>query len=164
MNNLESSSLSFNQKAFTLIEILMVLIVIGTLVTLSTVKYTQSTQMTRVGEASTFLNVLKKEVILFRSSRGSNIIGAAARVCGNNALENLGIAVDIPNNSFFEYCITRTSGGGGAVPGNANNLRIIARNPAGLGEGNRNSLSVQINEQGDGVYKMRGQTTYKPLQ
>jgi len=68
--------------------------------------------------------------------------------------------VQLPDDTYFEYFITTNSSRD--VPGNASNLRVGARHPAGVVSGNISSTSVNSNEEGVQFYKLKGSLDQVP--
>lgn len=152
--------MKYCRKGFTLLEILIVIIIVSVLATLALGKYMRTIEQAKVAEAIRAVGIIKRAIISYRYVAGqSPIMNNGVIMCGNDTFNSMGLLVEIPPSSFFEYCISTSDNSGFKdgfkVEGNVDNIRITARNPFGVNSSNIGSLSVNLNEEGVGFYKFR---------
>ena len=148
-----------NQNGFTLIELMVVVAIISILATLALPKFEQFQQKARLTEAVEMVSSLKEGLLLFRLENQTSPIQSRS-ILGTTNINNIGLLVQIPEESYFEYFIATSSSS--HVPGSADNLRVGARHPAGVISSATESLSVNSNENGVQFYKLEGSTTQTP--
>ena len=146
-------------EGFTLIELMVVVAIVSILATLALPRFERFQEKARLTEAIEMVSSIKESIELFRLEEGKTPLAAGARI-GTSSINSLGLLVQIPDDTYFEYFIS--AGGSSIVPGSSSNLRVGARHPAGVTSTSIAATSINSNEEGTQFYKLKGSTEQIP--
>jgi len=150
------------KKAFTLIELLIVIIIIGILATMAMPQYQKMVDRSRLAEGFNMTGAIIRAISMYRlENNKSPWLGSSGlpTVVGTD-INTLGLNIEIPADTYFEYFITRDPVGDPYyMETSVDNLRVGGRNPYATFSSDLASLSLNANEAGERKYKLRNTTT-----
>ncbi len=132
-----------NQRGFTLIELMVVVAIISILATLALPRFEKFQEKALLTESTTMISTIGQSLEIYRiENNGSTPVEDGTNEIGATRINALGLNAIIPDDSYFEYYLSAYALT--IFPTSVDNLRIGARNPAGLDSTTVNSFSVNL--------------------